>query len=822
MSNLNSFSLTPFLVLALAASAGAQVPPKPAPNLPPFLPDVKAPVRFEGARPVLEPRVLQARPAMPPAQVREPSAVEPRPAATIDFSRLYFDEPGDGRTWVRARSYKASFDAEGATYIPFLGSQAPRNFPVSIALASASAGGAPIPLETRGVTHDADSVTIERGAVREVWKLGLDAAEQTFEIAARPAAQGDVELRLALASELALRADGDGFALDGPHGGVRIGRATAIDADGRRLDLRARIEDGGLAIGVPADFVASARYPLVVDPMYTTNLLENLPNSARNPDIAGGGGGVSGNFGAVYDYQFSQTDFDVWTQDLFFGTPISGTGLWVDYTSVSWGAPRIAHNGLLDTYLTVAWVTTASGASEVWCRARYAGSQTQFAQSLVQNSAGGNCYYPDVGGDPALSGPTYFLAVWTRDYSASDSDIHAQLLDGTGARVGGVIYLENSGSYDWYAQVSKTNGRPSNGVQTWNITWMRSPLSGDDDAYGAQVDWDGSVRTPSFVISDSFFFSESFPAPSSPLDGPPGPQHPWMVAYARSTGGVSDIHVRVMGGSTTLAQVNLSALEGVAQAEVQHWPNVDSNGQRFVVTYNETAPGGYLDAYLATLQYVGGTIQLDEGHVPIHLSVDDHYQTQIAGCTTATNRGFGLYGLAWQLYSSGQHGDAYCGAYVEPFPYESYCSGDGSHGACPCGNVGDPGAGCANSVSGGGLLTPGGVSAVGADSFALDATNLPATSSCLFFQGTSESAPGTAFGDGLRCVAGSIVRIATKTASGGAARYPEAGDLPISYRGGLASEGGARTYQVWYRNAASFCTPSTFNLTNGVRVSWLR
>jgi hypothetical protein len=27
-------------------------------------------------------------------------------------------------------------------------------------------------------------------------------------------------------------------------------------------------------------------------------------------------------------------------------------------------------------------------------------------------------------------------------------------------------------------------------------------------------------------------------------------------------------------------------------------------------------------------------------------------------------------------------------------------------------------------------------------------------------------------------------------------------------------------YQLWYRNAAAFCTPSTFNLTNGLDVTW--
>jgi hypothetical protein len=32
---------------------------------------------------------------------------------------------------------------------------------------------------------------------------------------------------------------------------------------------------------------------------------------------------------------------------------------------------------------------------------------------------------------------------------------------------------------------------------------------------------------------------------------------------------------------------------------------------------------------------------------------------------------------------------------------------------------------------------------------------------------------------------------------------------------------GIRTYQVWYRSSVPFCTPSTFNLTNGIQVDWL-
>jgi hypothetical protein len=41
----------------------------------------------------------------------------------------------------------------------------------------------------------------------------------------------------------------------------------------------------------------------------------------------------------------------------------------------------------------------------------------------------------------------------------------------------------------------------------------------------------------------------------------------------------------------------------------------------------------------------------------------------------------------------------------------------------------------------------------------------------------------------------------------------------VSVRG-LITTPGTRTYQVWYRNSAAFCTASTFNLTNGVEITW--
>jgi hypothetical protein len=91
-----------------------------------------------------------------------------------------------------------------------------------------------------------------------------------------------------------------------------------------------------------------------------------------------------------------------------------------------------------------------------------------------------------------------------------------------------------------------------------------------------------------------------------------------------------------------------------------------------------------------------------------------------------------------------------------------------------------------------------------------------------YFQGTQRvnGGAGTVFGDGLRCAGGTVVRLAAVAASGGGSQYPHAQQQPVSVRGGVTASGSKRTYQAWYRNAVAFCTPSTFNLSNGVEVTW--
>jgi hypothetical protein len=168
------------------------------------------------------------------------------------------------------------------------------------------------------------------------------------------------------------------------------------------------------------------------------------------------------------------------------------------------------------------------------------------------------------------------------------------------------------------------------------------------------------------------------------------------------------------------------------------------------------------------------------------------------------------------------------GSFIEFFPSSivveriesgvNYCFGDGSGTACPCGNSSVVGTdtGCQNSLGLGGKLRAYGAASLSNDVVRLDGSQMP-NSSALYFQGTTQTS--VAFGDGLRCAGGSIIRLGTKSNVNGASQYPAAGDPSVSMRG-LVTAPGLRTYQCWYRNAAAFCTVSTFNLTNGIAITW--
>lgn len=148
------------------------------------------------------------------------------------------------------------------------------------------------------------------------------------------------------------------------------------------------------------------------------------------------------------------------------------------------------------------------------------------------------------------------------------------------------------------------------------------------------------------------------------------------------------------------------------------------------------------------------------------------------------------------------------------------CTGDGALAECPCGNQGGPGRGCANSFQPQGAeLAASGTGSVGADTLVLTASGVANASVTLFQGGNDLPNFFAASGDGLLCTSGALLRIASNVAAGNTVAFPAPGQPSISVRG-LVQPGLARVYQARYRNAAAFCTPATYNFTNGVELRW--
>ncbi|MCB9914071.1 MAG: FG-GAP repeat protein [Planctomycetes bacterium] len=148
-----------------------------------------------------------------------------------------------------------------------------------------------------------------------------------------------------------------------------------------------------------------------------------------------------------------------------------------------------------------------------------------------------------------------------------------------------------------------------------------------------------------------------------------------------------------------------------------------------------------------------------------------------------------------------------------------YCFGDGSGAPCPCGNSGAAGHGCGGSVAAGALLSATGSRSVGLDDLVLRADDSTPGQPGLFFQGTSAVAGGlgVAFGDGLRCAGGTVVRLQIAAADAiGTAQS----SVSVATQGAV-SAGQTRVYQWWYRDPAGSACGSAFNLSNGLSVDWI-
>jgi hypothetical protein len=533
-----------------------------------------------------------------------------RSAPLIPTDRIFTDVSPDGTIWVRGIDYKASFNADGATFIPFLGSDAPRNEPVKFQLQSATVNGRPLAFDADAKPMLLDSqVHFARGPFTEVYELSPASIEQLF-ILDESLGGGDLQLIMAVETELDRDETADHLTFTNDRGGVTYTRAIVKDAANRLVAAPTKRLGDRIQIVVPASFLATATYPVTVDPVISTFSVANSTVGHLNPDVAYDAS--LHRYIVTWEIPFSAADGDIWAQlHDANGALISSSGEFIDFTSNNWRRPRVAHNRVSIQFMVVAQVGTAPG-SQIWGRARVAGGNLMGDQFHI-----GNGMNADIGGDPYWVGPSYYLVVWEFVPAPGiDHDIFARRVapDNT---LGDLILLDTTGGLNRFPSISKSCGAPPFSSQRWTVVWQRQFNPIDQDIYGAQIAWNGVVVHPAFIVNASGS-NEERPTVTSLLDE--SSNRRYLVAYEQGLGEERIIHGRVFEGTTMIAQGNLSQLSEGGTLTNYIEPHADSDGTRFAVTYARLWAGIDYDIYLSTFCVANGKITRIEGHRNLALS----------------------------------------------------------------------------------------------------------------------------------------------------------------------------------------------------------
>ncbi|MFT7485734.1 MAG: hypothetical protein ACI9F9_001584 [Candidatus Paceibacteria bacterium] len=123
-----------------------------------------------------------------------------------------------------------------------------------------------------------------------------------------------------------------------------------------------------------------------------------------------------------------------------------------------------------------------------------------------------------------------------------------------------------------------------------------------------------------------------------------------------------------------------------------------------------------------------------------------------------------------------------------------------------------------NSVGAGATIGWLGSPNVSTNSFALTASGAPANKPGLFYYGPNQIA--TPFGEGVRCVGGSLTRLAVLLTDGAgqAAQSVDVNSAPSNSGPGIIVAGGTYNFQLWYRDPLGGV--NGFNLTDGLMVTY--
>jgi hypothetical protein len=502
------------------------------------------------------------------------------------------------------------------TYIPFFGSDAPRNYPVTVDLTRAAIGGEELLLADRERSRSGSVVTLDRGALREVYHIDADSVEQTFVLDDLPhglAAGSELVLELDVKTDLAPSQAEDGsLTFAGEYGEVRYGQAFAIDGAGKRLPLVQVLEAGVLDIRVPASFMAAATYPITIDPILSTFSFGSTPRDVVDVDVAYDGTNTT--YQIVFSERQSVLDMDITAVNYNAALGVLLNASSIDSTSSYWSSPANASAFHQQQFLCVALRGFVVGNRQVWGRTREAGSNQAGPQFQI---SGTGAETADVGGKGNDVNSAYdYMVVWQEaDVLNSDFDIVAQAVEGASTLTGGRIVIDGDvGDFDTNPRISKSSGRPgtSNIDNEYMIVWEREVGTDNRNLRSQVMEYTGVLTGHSQF--NSYTFSDSINPTVSVWDsnGLISERH-WVIAFERRVGSDYDIFTVVAQDGFADNARSIQNMQNLDLDRDHRDPVLAFDSQDHLILYQTEAPNGDRSVHLTAVNVVRDGPELRTG-----------------------------------------------------------------------------------------------------------------------------------------------------------------------------------------------------------------
>lgn len=436
---------------------------------------------------------------------------------------------------------------------------------------------------------------------------------QCWVIDRRPRSPGDITIEATMRSPHQVTSSLSGLEFLSKHGRrvLSYGAVTVIDSRGRTCGSMPEVHDGTLTITIPGDYLETAEFPILVDPVVGPEApvcpsFGPAPMNQENVKIAASPYGYL----AVWQDNRGTRGIDI------FGCRISPTGEVLDLMSIAVSAvdgdqvdPAVAWNGR--EYLVV-WSDARDSKRHIYGARVTPGGEVIEKQGILLSGTTGTQTYPRVASDG--SG---WLVVW-QDIRSTSPDIY-------GCKVSAEAVPSKT-----YGISTRQDNEETPDV-TWNgsyflVVWRdyRGIATVDTDIYGCRVAKNGIRLAGDIIISCN----------STGLAGTPGTQRsPRVCAMGTSyvvvwedcrNGANSDVYgARIASNGAVVDKGGLliSAAEGD-----QELPSVSYGGSRLLAVWRNRSNRAITGARIET----NGTV-LDPGGISISAAMAGSHGATVVG-----------------------------------------------------------------------------------------------------------------------------------------------------------------------------------------------